>query len=574
MAESSNRAELEVGGGLAALTLGAFLTDISSRHGDREALVSGGRRTSYRALEADSRRLARGLIRAGVVKGTHVAVLAGNGDDWVRALFAVGLVGGVLVPVNTFATPDERDYILRHSDASLLLLTPSLLKRAYLDELLAAHPELGQGEPGQLLCEALPQLRRLVLLDRDSASGQDAARAGVQSLSDLLAGAESVPDALIDAVSSEVCPSDDGIIIYTSGTTSRPKAIVHLQRAMLVNGLRFSRWMGLAPTDRIFTAQPFFWTAGISMSLISTLDAGACLILQATFEPRGALDLIERERATTIHAWAHQHKALAEHSSAPDRDLSALRRIPPTSPLGKIARVDPEKDGWGLQGSYGLSETFTIFATLPADTPRDLRIEKSGVPLPGNHLRIVEPETGAPLPTGQQGEIAVKGQTLMRGYHKVDPETTFDADGYFHTGDGGFVDDEGYLHWTGRMSDMIKTGGANVSPVEIEDALLDYEPLRVGMPIGVPHPALDEVIVLCAVRREGVPPVSEQQIRSHLRQRLAAYKVPKCVLFFGADELSFTGNQKIQRVPLRAQALERLRAEGAEIEGHVYRSER
>lgn len=560
--------ELEVGGRLPALTLGAFLTDISRRHGEREALVSGGRRTSYRALEADARRLARGLIGAGVVKGTHVAVLAGNGDDWVRAFFAVGLVGGVLVPVNTFATLQERDYILRHSDASLLLLTPSLLKHTYLDDLLRAHPELGEGEPGRLLCDALPQLRRLVAFE------SNAGRSGVQTFDELLAGGEGVSDSLLDAVVSEVSPSDDGIIIYTSGTTSRPKAIVHLQRAMLVNGLRFSRWMGLAPTDRIFTAQPFFWTAGISMSLISTLEAGACLILQETFEPQGALDLIERERATTIHAWGHQHKAMAEHVSASDRDLHALRRIPPDSPLGKIARVDPEKDSWGLQGSYGLSETFTIFATLPADTPRELRIEKSGVPLPGNHLRIVDPETGDPLPIGEQGEIAVKGYTLMRGYYKVDPETTFDTDGYFHTGDGGFVDDEGHLHWTGRMSDMIKTGGANVSPVEIEDALLGYEPLRLGTPIGVPHPGLDEVIVLCAVRREGVLPVSEEQIRSHLRQSLAAYKVPKRVLFFEADELSYTGNQKIQSAPLRQKALERLRAESAEIEGHVYRAER
>ena len=568
MAERSTH-ELDVEDRLPALTLGVFLSDVAGRHGEREAMVSAdGRRTSYQALEADARRLARALIGAGVVKGTRVALLAGNGDEWVRAFFAIGLVGGVLVPVNTFATQPERDYVLRHSDASLLLLTPSLLRHAYLEELLGAHPELARGEPGRLRCGALPQLRRIV------AFGLEGPCPGAQSLDELLADAGSVSESLLDAVGSEIHPSDDGIIVYTSGTTARPKAIVHRQRAMLVNGLRFSRWMGLTPADRVFTAQPFFWTAGISMSLVSTLDAGACLILQESFEPASALDLIERERATTIHAWAHQHKAMAEHPSAAGRDLRALRRIAADSPLGRIARIDPENDSWGLQGSYGLSETFTIFATLPADTPRELRIEKSGVPLPGNQLRIVDPETGAPLPTGQQGEIAVKGFTLMRGYYKVDPETTFDADGYFHTGDGGFVDDEGYLHWTGRISDMIKTGGANVSPVEIEDALLGYEPLRVGMPIGVPHPVLDEVVVLCVVRREGVPPVTEQQIRSHLRKSLAAYKVPRCVLFFGADELSYTGNQKIQRAPLREKVLERLCAEAVEIEGHVYRSAR
>jgi len=556
---------LEVGGRLPILTLGAFLAEIAKRHGDRVAMVApDGRRTSYLELEAETRQLARALVAAGVAKGTRVALLAGNDDDWVRAFFAVGLIGGVLVPVNTFATQPERDYILRHSDAALLLAVPTLLQHAYLDELLSAHSELGAGRPGALQCPALPQLRRVVSLD------DGAPLPGVQSRADLLAGSQSVSEVLLDAIGAEVLPSDDGIIVYTSGTTARPKAIVHRQRAMLVNGLRFSGWMGLEPTDRVFTAQPFFWTAGIAMSLISTLDAGACLLLQPTFEPAKALDRIERERATVVHAWAHQHKAMAEDASAPGRDLGSLRRVAADSPLAKLAGMRPEKDAWGLQGSYGLSETFTIFATLPADTPRDLRIEKSGLALPGNQLRIVDPDTGASLPTGEQGEIAVKGYTLMRGYYKVDPERTFDADGYFHTGDGGFVDADGYLHWTGRISDMIKTGGANVSPVEIQDALLGYEPLRVGMPVGVPHPALDEVVVLCAVRREDVPPVTEQQIRDHLRKHLAAYKVPRRVLFFDAEELAYTGNQKIPSAPLRAKALARLRAEAAEIEGHVY----
>ena len=147
--------------------------------------------------------------------------------------------------------------------------------------------------------------------------------------------------------------------------------------------------------------------------------------------------------------------------------------------------------------------------------------------------------------------------------------------GYFHTGDGGFVDAEGYLHWTGRISTMIKTGGANVSPLEIEDTLASYAPLRLATVVGLPHPSLDEVVVLCAVRREvDAPPASEDEIRAYLRSKLAAYKVPKRVLFFDADELAYTGSQKVQLAPLRAKALERLCAESAEIAGHVYRAER
>jgi acyl-CoA synthetase (AMP-forming)/AMP-acid ligase II len=184
-------------------------------------------------------------------------------------------------------------------------------------------------------------------------------------------------------------------------------------------------------------------------------------------------------------------------------------------------------------------------------------------------LRIVDPETGAPLPPGQEGEIAVKGATFMRGYQKVLPENFLDDDGYFRTQDGGSLDEEGYLHWSGRLSNLIKTGGANVSPVEIEQALADHPGLKVGIPVGIGHPTLGEVVVLCAVCADGATP-DESEIRAFLRSKLAVYKVPRRVLFFRPEELSYTGNQKIQVDPLREAARERLEAEGAEIDGYRY----
>ena len=184
-------------------------------------------------------------------------------------------------------------------------------------------------------------------------------------------------------------------------------------------------------------------------------------------------------------------------------------------------------------------------------------------------LRVVDPESGEPVPTGQAGEIAVKGVTLMRGYYKVVPEAYLDENGFFRTQDGGWLDEEGYVHWTGRISGMIKTGGANVSPVEIERQLEGYKNLRVGLPVGVPHPTLGEALVVCAVPREGAQ-VSEAEVKSYLRSKLAPYKVPKRVLFFSASELSYTGNQKIQVGPLREVALRRLEVERADIDGYTY----
>jgi len=556
----------------ARYTWSRFLDDVAQRHGERVALAvqpepaGPWHETTYRELRARAREMARGLIGAGVTKGSRVAVLMANGPDWVVASFAVAGVGGVLVPVNTFATPAERDYILRHSDASLLLLQAGMLKRDFLAELVERHPELSEGLPGRLRCLELPHLRRIVCLD-----GPEVADAGVPSIEgpDALTtlGAD-VPEALLDAAADEVHPADDGVLIYTSGTTAHPKGVLHMQRAPVIQSWRFGEDMGLGESDVVLTAQPFFWTAGIAMSLGASLAAGARLITEPAFDPGRFLELIESEGVTTLHAWPHQEKAMAEHPDLARRDLSSLAKIEFASPLAPAAGL--ARDTWGTYGSYGLSETFTLASSLPASAPAEMRSGTSGLPLPGMTVRIVDPVSGAPLAgADEKGEIAVKGLTFMRGYSKVEPELYLDEDGFFRTQDGGRLDPEGYLHWSGRLSGVIKTGGANVSPMEIEAALADESAIRVAAAVGVPHPVLGEIIVLCAVRAAGAD-VDEKTIRERLRTQLAAYKVPRRVLFLEADELSFTANQKVQVAPLRELALARLQAEGAEIDGVVY----
>jgi fatty-acyl-CoA synthase len=552
--------ELEFEHGLADLTLGHFLRDVAERHGEREALVFGDERITYRALEERSRRLARALIGAGVGKGSRVAVLMGSRPEWIDTFFASALVGAVLIPVNTFAEASEREYILRHADAALLILQNELRSHTYLADLLGAHPSLGRGEPGRSRCPELPQLRRVVAL---SPAGGDGS---VETLDQFLELGADVSDELLDAVSAEVTSVDDAIVIYTSGTTDKPKAVLHLQRAGVINGLRFRRWMELEAQDRVYTAQPFFWSAGIAMSLLATLDAGACIALEESFDPGSALELMERERVTTVHAWAHQHKAMGEHPEATQRDLSAIERIESSSPLIEIAGLP--RTSWGLQWSYGMTESFTIFSILPRDSEAPSEADNAGAPLPGNRLRIVDPESGDELGVGEHGEIAIAGPTMMRGYFKVAPEVFLDASGSFRTGDGGYVDAEGALHWTGRLSTLIKTGGANVSPVEIEMVLRGYSPLKLALPVGVPHPSLGEAVVLCAVCREDVEPVTEDDVRSFCKGRLAVYKIPKRVLFFRSDELSYTSTDKVQVAPLRALALQKLASTA--IDGHVY----
>jgi acyl-CoA synthetase (AMP-forming)/AMP-acid ligase II len=185
-------------------------------------------------------------------------------------------------------------------------------------------------------------------------------------------------------------------------------------------------------------------------------------------------------------------------------------------------------------------------------------------------IAIVDPESGAPRAPGEPGEIAVRGATLMRGYYKVEPEHALDAAGFFRTQDGGWLDAEGHLHWTGRLSGLIKTGGANVSPLELERALASYPGLKVVQPVGVPHPTLGEALVLCVVPMEGACGPDEAAIQAFVRERLAPYKVPRRVLVFSEAEIAYTGSQKVQLTPLRDAALQRLALERAEIAGHRY----
>jgi fatty-acyl-CoA synthase len=539
-------------------TWGHFIEDVAARHGDRTVIRFEGRDISANDLLADARTLAKALAALGVTKGMRVAVHMANRPEFAVASFAVAMLGAVLVPVNTFSTKDERAYILRHSDSAVLLFQHHLLKHDFLDELLAILPELAAGD-GPLHCDRVPHLRHAVAL------GLDARRGRVQAWDDFIARGAVFPDAVLDAMIAEVYPADDGCIIYTSGTTSRPKGVLHMQRAAVIQSWLIADEMRFTPEDRVWTTYPFFWSAGICMALGATIGAGATLVLQETFEPGAALRCLVEERANATQAWPHQAKAMAEHPLYRELDLSHIDkqvyRLQPDIP--------PEEDLWGTQGSFGMTETFTFTANLPADAPVALRNGTSGKPRAGMTVRILDPATGEPLAVGEEGEIAVKGLTLMRGYYKVDPEATFDADGYYHSADGGFLDADGYVHWNGRLSNLIKTGGANVSPTEIEESLLGFPNMRTGIPFGAPHPTLGEVIVLCAVAIEGTT-LDEAAILAFLKKKLAAYKLPKKVVMFTEADLDFTGNQKIQVNKLVDKALARLRDEAAIIEGVDY----
>lgn len=539
-----------------ALTTGGFLREVAARHGNREALVfddplAGGEtiRWTYQELWQQSRRVARALLATGTGKGSRVGVLMANRPESVAALFGAGLAGCIAVPLSTFATAHELDHLLRHSDVSVLLTQTAMGKRSFVADVLSLVPA---AQSDHVLHEpAFPFLRRVAAVGPAQECG------GIGSWEAFLALGDTVDEVLVDAVADQVSPYDLGLVIYSSGTTDHPKGILHNHRSPTLQFWVQAEIFGRTEQTRMWTALPFFWTAGLNTALGATLAAGGCCILQEGFEPGEALRLMAREKVTEPYTLPHQAAALEEHPDWAETDLSSLTCVYGKSVFTRHPRVSGDPS-WNMPVGYGLTETCAFVVAHPSTASREQLRSSLGRLLPGNVLRVIDPDSGRPVATGADGELLLKGPTLMEQYVKRGRDASIDPDGFFHTGDIGHVDDRGFVHWTGRRTEMIKTGGANVSPAEIEVQLRACPPVKLARVLGVPDPRLEQIAVLCVELKDGAE-ATEEDITQFLRQRVASYKVPKRILFFADGEIPLTASQtKVRDEALLALVLDRL----------------
>jgi fatty-acyl-CoA synthase len=534
-----------------ALTLGGFLREVCRANGGKEALVfypptGPVIRRSYAEVWQEACWVARALIARGVTKETRVGLLATNRPEWITAMFGIALAGGTCVAMSTFAKGAELEYQLRMGDVSLLIFERSVIGRDFAAELMELCPELAQVQP-EVRSTRLPFLRRAICID-------DAPAGAFESWPEFLKN-NLAPAALLDAVAAETAPTDRGLVFFSSGTTAKPKAIVHAHRAAALMCWRWRHIFALDPDVRTWTANGFFWSGNFAMALGSTLAAGGCLVLQRHFDTGEALRLMQTERVTMPIGWPHQWARLVADPAWNEVDLSSLHYVGERLPARNHPTV--KSDWQEPMSAYGSTETFTLVTVHPSGTPAEVAADNHGVPLPGNTIRIIDPMSGRVLPRNEAGEIAVKGPTLMLGYLRVAAEDVFDAEGFFWTGDGGFVDSEGRLHWQGRLNDIIKTGGANVSPPEIDLVLADCPGVKIAATVGVPHDTLGEMVVACIVSEAGVT-LDEDQVRAFVAKRLSSYKVPRRVLFMQEADLTLTGSNKVKLAPLRELAARRL----------------
>ena len=542
--------------GLGALTLPGFIREVTTRFAAHEALVQPGpggtvERWSYGDLWDHSVEVAKALVASGLAKGERVGVLMTNQAEFLSAVFGCALAGGTVVPLSTFSTPHELEYLLASSACSFLLLERHVLKKDFARILCELEPAIASAAPGRLASLKFPFLQHLVVTGNSTASG------AIESWDRFLTRGAEVPLARVEARAETVQPADPGVLFFSSGSTNRPKGILSAHRGVAIQLWRMRQQQGLSEGVRSWTANGFFWSGNFAMVLGGTLSAGGTLVLQRTFQPEDALELMESERVSFAFAWPHQWAQLEAAGNWDSVDLSALEYVDADSPLGRHPTVTTT---WiEPRHCYGNTETFTLSTGYPANTSREVAGNSNGPPLPGNSLKIIDPLTGMVVPVGERGEIAVKGPTLMLGYLGIPLDQTLDEDGYFPTGDGGYVDAAGRLHWEGRLNDIIKTGGANVSPVEIDSILKDCPGVKLTQTVGVPHETLGELVVACVVPHAGAK-LDEATARNFVRDKLASYKVPRRVLFFCESDLQLTGSAKVKTGDLRNLAARTLAA--------------
>jgi acyl-CoA synthetase (AMP-forming)/AMP-acid ligase II len=545
--------------GLGALTLPGYLREIAGRFAAREALAFRHpdgpiERWSYAGLWEQAVAVARALVACGVGKGGRVGVMMTNRPEWLAAFFGVGLAGGVAVTISTFSTPAELDALLKAGCVEVLLFEAHVLKKDFAEVLEGLAPEIAVARPGALACPEFPYLRRLAAIGESAA-----ARGAVEPWDAFLARGEATSPELIAARAAATAPADPGVLFFSSGSTGKPKGILSSHRAVAAQLWRWRWYIGSDPDVRTLSANGFFWSGNFCQTFGPTLSAGGAVVLQPTFDPAEMLRLIEAERVTYPVGWPHQWVRLEEAPNWKAADLSSLRYVDRGSPLARHPSV--ASDWLEPRWSYGNTETFTIVTGFPAGTPDEIAGDTHGAALPGAAIKVVDPLSGAIVPRGVSGEIAVKGATLMLGYVGIPLDETLDDEGFFRTGDGGRIDDQDRLVWEGRMTDIIKTGGANVSPVEVDAELALCPGVKIGRTVGVPHDTLGEMVVACVAPEPGAA-IDEAQVRDFLRERLASYKTPRRVVFVGEDDLSLTGSAKVRTSALRELAARRLQAEG------------
>jgi acyl-CoA synthetase (AMP-forming)/AMP-acid ligase II len=525
----------------AAMTIPGVLHATARDHPGVEAYACGSERITFGALADRVRELARALLACGIGKGDRVALWAPNSDRWAVAALGVVSTGAILVPINTRLKGSEARYILETSQASKLIVEEGFLGLSFVGMLRETDDGLNATSP----VSALPDLDEIIVFGSPDV-------AGVTTFSDFLSRAEGVTDAAAASAADAVSPDDVSDIIFTSGTTGRPKGAMLLHGQTIKLYTAWSDNAGLVQGDRYLGVNPFFHCFGYKAGLLACIIKGATMVPVAAFDPVETMALIEAERISIAPGTPTLYISLLDHPRRSEFDLSSLRIAVTGGSVVPTALIRRMRDDLGFEtviNAYGLTEASGTVTGCRPDDPDEIIANTSGRPFPEVEVKVVG-QDGETLLPGESGEVFVRGYNLMAGYYR-DPDATakaIDAEGWLHTGDVGVQDEQGNLRITDRTKDMFVVGGYNAYPAEIEQVVMHHDAVSEVAVIGMPDERLGEVGRAYVVLRPGTD-LSEDDLVAYCRERLANYKVPRSVVFAGS--LPRNGMGKVDKLALR-----------------------
>ena len=461
----------------------------AEQHGDKPMVIDTESRLSYSELDETTRAMAAAFVDAGVGKGSRVGLIMPNCVQWVQIAVALTRIGAVLVPLSTLLKPPELLAQLRVASVQALIAVEEFRGHRYVDDLA-----------GAVDTPKLPALQN------------------VWTPAQLTSGERN-----IDAITAAVTPSDTLVIMFTSGSSGPPKGVIHSHGNALA-AVRSGLTARCIDADtRLYLPMPFFWVGGFGGGVLSALLAGATLVTEEIPRPETTLRLLERELVTLFRGWPDQAEALARQSASVGADLSALRPGSLEALLPPGLRAEP-----GARAKlFGMTESFGPYCGYPADTDMPRSAWGScGKPFDGMQVRIVDPDTGRPVPAGTIGMIQLRGPHMLRGICRRGHEELFTPDGFYPTGDLAHLDDDGFMFYHGRSDDMFKVSGATVYPSEVEQALRTIDAVENAFVTEVSG-AVGAVVITDS---------SVEELRGAARKRLSAFKVPTVWLLVSSDD--------------------------------------
>ncbi|MGB7297723.1 MAG: class I adenylate-forming enzyme family protein [Burkholderiaceae bacterium] len=488
---------------------------------------------SYAKLEDRARRVASKLAAGGIGKGSRIGLLATNRIEWLEVFFGASALGAIIIPISTWSTATELAYLLNDSRLTHLFTLSELADRNFVADIASIRA----GASNLRLQQVVVFGAEGALFDPDFQRYENFEFAPQVAENGLPSGG--------------AAPRDTLVVLYTSGSSNRPKAVPLVHQDLIENGFGIGERQGLDTTDRVLVAIPLFWSYGAANALPATLTHGACLVLQERFEAGGALALIEQHQCTAIYTLPAMTNALLSHASFEAARTASLRTGVTIGTPQDVTTAATQLGAGSICNIYGSTETYGNCCVTPHDWSLDARATCQGPPLPGVQIRIRDGELGELCEPGAVGQIEVKGY-LTPGYDGDSARhnaQTFTADGYFRTGDLGALNTAGALVYAGRSTEMIKRSGINVSPAEVEEVLQQHPQVGQAAVTGVDDARRGEIIVAYVIAARGLT-VCAATLIDHCRKTLSAYKVPDRLLF--CDTLPLTATGKLMRRELKA----------------------